>query len=465
MIVRICLILVTALGLWALSGCNTRFSDPGDQTRNPRSGSSTSANGPGAAPGSGSGESSSGQSVPAAPKRRVLPDLRSEPVVRVFLAQAAVIAFSLDLPATLADGRRIAAGAHRVQAVGGTLVLDGVTVPQESPLVMAVAERRFSAELDPPYGRNQTLAFGGTPVVRLAGAQAQLLEELPLESYLAGVLPTEMNPKWPVAALAAQAVAARSYATAKYLERFDRPWQLHWHYSVDMAYAGVSAKRSPNVTEALRSTRGQLLTYRDLPVPALFHACSGGATESAVNVWPTLSGADRTTPMTGQMPSVADDAAEAGASALGMRKSHWRWKANIPLPTITRDLQEWARTHPEDKLAIGTVTGIAVESRFPDSNRVAMVAITHKLEGRTRRTQIAAKDFRLAIDPGEVRSTWWDSCSVASAKGGILVLAGRGFGHGVGLSQVSAWELATEGHTAAEILVRFYPQALLERRW
>ena len=461
MIVRICLILMIAAGLWVLSGCNLRTRDGNDLTpqERPSAASSRHADADTTTPSAGLPRES------AAPKIRVLPDLRSEPIVRVFLAQSPSIVFKLEVSATLTNGRRLAPGVHRAQAVGGTLVLDGVPTAAESVLQMPVAERRFSAELDPPYGRNQTLAFAGTPVLRLVGTQAQLLEELPMESYLAGVLPTEMNPKWPVAALAAQAVAARSYASAKYLERFDKPWQLHWHFSVDMAYAGVTAKRTANVTEALRRTRGQVLMYHNLPVPALFHACSGGATESAANVWPTLSGADRLTSMTQQMPTVADAAAEAGAAALGMRRTHWRWKVNIPLPTITRDLQDWARTHPEDKLTFGTVSGIAIDSRTADSGRVAQVVITHKVDGRTKRTLMSAPDFRMAVDPGEVRSTWWDSCSVASSKGGILVLSGRGFGHGVGLSQVSAWQMATEGRSETEICNLFYPQALNERRW
>lgn len=457
MIVRICLILMIAAGLWVLSGCNIRSRDGADPTTPER---------PAAAPRVGTSAATPRPvGAQTAPKVRVLPDLRSEPMVRVFLAQATSLGFTLDLSATLPDGRRLGPGTHRVQAVGGTLVLDGVPVAAECVLKMPVADQRFSAELDAPYGRNQTIAFAGTPVLRLAGTQAQLLEELPLESYLAGVLPTEMNPKWPVAALAAQALAARSYASAKYLERFDRPWQLHWHYSVDMAYAGVTAKRTANVLEALRRTRGQVLMYHGLPVPALFHACSGGASESATNVWPTLKGADRVTSMTGQMPSVTDSSAEAGAISLGMQRTHWRWKVNIPMSTISRDLQAWARSHPEDKQPFGVVTGIAVESRNADSNRVAQVAVTHKLDGRQKRTVMSAPDFRMATDPGVIRSTWWDSCHVASSKGGILVLTGRGFGHGVGLSQVSAWQMATESRTEAEICGRFYPQALIERRW
>jgi SpoIID/LytB domain protein len=449
---RLILITCSTAALWVTSGCSTRTADPwspstwGDRTPKTVSPAPTPA--------------------PAAPKVKVRPDLRSEPLVRVFLAQSVILEFTLNGSATLPDGRTLASGPHRVQSVAGALQIDGLAAPAECPLTMPAAERRFSAELDPPFGRAQRLSFSGLPILRQTGAQAQLLEEVPLETYLAGVVPTEMNPTWPVEALKAQAIAARSYASAKYLERFDRPWQLHWHYTVDMAYAGVPAQRSAAVTQALAATRGQVLTYHDLPVPALFHACSGGATESASNLWPTLTGADRTTPMAAQMPVVQDPSAEAGCLALGFARSHWRWKVNIPLADITRGVQSWAKSHPDEKLTVGTITGVEVIDRHPDSGRVSQVSLTFKQDGRTKHALMAAQDFRMAIDPGVCRSTWWDRCQVATGKKGpVLVLNGRGFGHGVGLSQVSAWQMAHSGSSAQAIVSRFYPQAALERRW
>ena len=469
MIVRTAYITAIALMLWMLSGCATRFSDSGA----PRAPANMTT---GAAPSAGGATGSSGStggSAPATkasgPAPRILPTLRSEPLLRVLLVQNTQVSFTLLTSATLPNGNRLAAGTHLAQAVGATLVIDGAAVPAECPLVMALATRRFSTLMDPPVGRAQTLEFSGQPVVRLAGNKVQLLEEILLETYLAGVLPTEMNPSWPVQALAAQAIAARSYAAAKYLERFDKPWQLHWHYTVDMAYGGASVKSTAALREALKQTRGQMLTYRGLPVPALFNACSGGTTEAATNVFSTLRGGDRSTPMASQMPSVLDADAEAGCQGLGMMKTHWRWKANIPLSDITQDLQAWARQNPQDSLEFGTVTNIEPLGRFGDSGRVAQVSVSSKIAGRTKRTVMPAQDFRMAISPLDIRSTWWDRCLVVagstSSKGMVLVLAGRGFGHGVGLSQVSAWQMATKGLEATSIVKHFYPQAVLERRW
>ena len=460
MIVRTAYITAIALMLWMLSGCATRFSDSGG----PRATEPAAA-----APAHQAVVLTPTEAKLPGPAPRILPTLRSEPLLRVLLVQDATVSFTLFAAAILPSGSRLAAGVHQAQAVGATLAIDGEVVPSECQLVMPGAARRFSALMDPPIGRPQTLEFSGQPMLRLAGNKVQLLEEVLLETYLAGVLPTEMNPSWPVQALAAQAIAARSYAAAKYLERFDKPWQLHWHYTVDMAYGGASAKSTAAVRQALKQTRGQMLTYRGLPVPALFNACSGGTTEAASNIFPTLRGGDRGTPMAPQMPSVVDLDAEAGCQALGMLKTHWRWKSNIPLSEVTQDLQTWARQNPDDKLEFGTVTAIEALGHFGDSGRVAQVSVSSKIAGRTKRTVMPAQDFRMAISPLEIRSTWWDRCMVVAGstptKGSVLVLAGRGFGHGVGLSQVSAWQMASKGLDAAAIVKRFYPQAVLEQRW
>jgi SpoIID/LytB domain protein len=71
----------------------------------------------------------------------------------------------------------------------------------------------------------------------------------------------------------------------------------------------------------------------------------------------------------------------------------------------------------------------------------------------------------MAIGPVRVRSVLWDRCVIASKPPGYLVLEGRGFGHGCGLSQVSAWQLARQGLAPEAIVARFYAGAKIERRY
>ena len=131
---------------------------------------------------------------------------------------------------------------------------------------------------------------------------------------------------------------------------------------------------------------------------------------------------------------------------------------------MTRALQVWSRER-KGRPPIGQVEAVSVEARHPDSQRVAKVSVRHRLEGKTRYQHFEAGAFRLAVSPVKIRSLWWDRCVMASKAPGYLVLEGRGFGHGCGLSQVSAWQLAREGARPEEIVRRFYAGATIERAY
>ncbi len=415
--------------------------------------------------------------LPSAPQgsRPMAPraSIATEPIIRVLLQSGSSVEFTL-----LASGHLgstpVSPGIYVAQpsSDGRGISINGVACAADITLALDAAPgsdgARFAARLTPPIGKPQSLRFSGSPVLHLdRTGRVQLIELVPMETYLAGVLPTEMVPSWPLEALKAQAVAARSYASAHYLDRAASAWQLHWHYSVDMAYGGCPAKRYAGVHQALDATRGRVLEYHGSPVPALFHACSGGRTESAANLWPELRGADGGS-ATPAMPVVDDPSARGGAAALRMLETHWQWKVNVPLADITSGLADWTREHPESRLTFGTVLEVKPGQRFADSGRVATVSIRHRIGKKEFTTLLSAADFRMAVGPGLVRSTWWDRCVMAAGKGatgGTLVLAGRGFGHGVGLSQVSAWKMATDGDQAEAILARFYPGVAIVPSW
>lgn len=411
--------------------------------------------------------------VPAKQPRQ-LPRITAEPLIGVLLATGPEVALSLPRGGTIVQGGNrhpVPAGELRVRATGkglttsvtGARLLGSQLAIQVRP---AAGAPTFSATLDVPFGKPQTLSFAGQPevVIDAASRKALLVERVGLEQYLKGVLPTEISPSWPLEAIKAQAVAARSYTVDRYLVNLDQPWQLHWHYTVDQAYGGL--KPLPNrMAVALEQTRGQLLAVKNLPVPALFHACSGGRTENARNFRADLTAADNLTDMTAAMPSVDDPDAVTGAEALGMSATHLDWRAEVPMATVSANLQKWSSSHPEDRLRIGTVSSVRIVDRFSDSGRVATVTVRHLLGNKETDTVMPAATFRLAVGPGQIRSTNWKRCVVASAKGGTLVLEGRGFGHGVGMSQVSAYQMAKTGSAASDILKRFYSGAGLVQWW
>ena len=110
-----------------------------------------------------------------------------------------------------------------------------------------------------------------------------IVNNLPLEEYLLGVVPSEMPSKWNIEAQKAQAIAARSYAIANLNKRGSRGYDLK-DTPQDQAYGGATSE-TPQTTHAVLSTRGEVLTYDDKIIPAYYHASSGGKTIGAGEVW------------------------------------------------------------------------------------------------------------------------------------------------------------------------------------
>jgi stage II sporulation protein D len=115
------------------------------------------------------------------------------------------------------------------------------------------------------------------------GTALQVVNVVGLEPYLQGVVPGEMPRGWPLEALKAQAVAARTYAIVSLVK--GKPFDLYsdWRSQV---YYGVD-EESPSTTRAVRETRGQVLTYDGLPAQTLYFSSSGGRTRSAVDAYGT----------------------------------------------------------------------------------------------------------------------------------------------------------------------------------
>ena len=150
--------------------------------------------------------------------------------------------------------------------------------------------RVFTAgRLDAPLfvgAQGGVLRVGGTPyagTLRIAatGGTVQVVDEVPLEEYVAGVVSAECPGYWPAAALRAQAIASRSYALASL-----RPAAAFDLYADDRSqnFRGL-LRRLPAAVAAAAATRGRVLEYRGAIVPALFSASNGGRTSVPDGVW------------------------------------------------------------------------------------------------------------------------------------------------------------------------------------
>ena len=123
-------------------------------------------------------------------------------------------------------------------------------------------------------------AYRGTIRVVYSGG-LMMINHVPLESYLRGVVPHEVSPSWPRESLKAQACAARAFALGS--RQSSKAWDVYCDVR-DQAYVGVGIEDS-RTDAAVRDTAGVCPTYDGKPIVATYFSCSGGHTESVGYVW------------------------------------------------------------------------------------------------------------------------------------------------------------------------------------
>lgn len=150
---------------------------------------------------------------------------------------------------------------------------DGKPVVLAGPLTFRAAKGAFLAY--------RGKGFRGDLRVAAVGDRLQLVNVVGLEAYLLGVVPGEMPKDWPLDALKAQAVAARTYAVGTVVD--GKPFDLYSD-SRSQVYYGVGSE-APGPSQAVRETRGEILTYDGSPAQTLYFSSSGGRTISALDAF------------------------------------------------------------------------------------------------------------------------------------------------------------------------------------
>ncbi len=340
---------------------------------------------------------------------------------------------------------------------GSVLIPETMFIEQGLPMEVTVsgatltlAGRHFSTNRltilpDSPY----IFSFGGDQYrgklllkVNPDGTSFDAVNIVPLEPYLAGVVGAEMPDYWEPEALKAQAIAARTYCLYnKKNFGVNRDWDVT-KTAANQVYLGLKAE-SQRVWNAVNETSGQVLVCTQAGgveniFPAYYSSACGGHTEDSKNVFGDSFG-----PLCGVVCPYCKDVA----------------KPNIffwPMAQFDNVVVETALQRKYPKLRdLGDITNIAParQTDYPDFSRLTMA----KIVGSTGRSEfVRAEDLRLTIDPTgfKIRST---ICRIVAINGKWAFLAGRGFGHGVGLCQCGAEGMARKGNTFAEILSYYYP--------
>lgn len=265
-------------------------------------------------------------------------------------------------------------------------------------------------------------AFAGTFRIEQRPGSFLAINELDLEDYLKGVVPVEISPQWHPEVLKVQAIVARTYALYRRQINTGRGYDLV-STTADQVYGGQSQEH-PVADQAIAETQGLVLSYQGRLILSAYHSTSAGPTENAQEVWgmdlPYLKGVhcpfDRRSPRFQWLREMALDHIQAAFSRNG-----------YPISMI-------ATLTPFDRTPSG---------------RVRRIRVLHS-EGEII---LRGEELRRILGYSELPSTQFN----LEHNGRDVKMQGRGSGHGVGLCQWGAKEMAELGYRFDRILKYYYP--------
>ena len=282
-----------------------------------------------------------------------------------------------------------------------------------------------------------------------------IINELPVESYLCKVVPSEMPASYQKEALKAQAVCARNYAERQMEDYAYSEYQAHVNDSTDYQVYNNSAQQDAS-TEAVRETAGEVLKYKGNIVTTYYYSTSCGKT-TTMKAWGTSENESN-----GYLQSV-----EVKDKNGDYEKSlpWYRWETDIDQDILSTLLAENVKKN------IGTVQSLEVTKTGPGGVALQIKAVGDKgsitvdTENKIRKA-LGGNGYEIKKQDGTVAQsgTLLPSAFFKVKKAGnIFKITGGGYGHGIGMSQNGANEMAKTGKNYQEILQMFYPGTTIEK--
>ncbi len=267
--------------------------------------------------------------------------------------------------------------------------------------------------------------YAGALQIYVDGDELGVINLTPVEDYLAGVLAAEM-PQAELPALQAQAVVARTYIIKNW-QRHSKDGYQFCDLTHCQTYKGM-AEITPAIRQAVTSTADEILTFDEQPIEAYYSSTCGGTTADDAGVWAS----EKDQPY---LKSVTD-------GSFCSSSPHYRWRARLSADSLH---QIWQRRLGDP------ITSIIITKNGADGRVRELALMGHSLH------LISGEDFRAitcrAFGWNTLKSTWFD----VQIKKRAYLFTGRGLGHGLGLCQYGAMEMARQGYSYREILQHYFP--------
>jgi stage II sporulation protein D len=251
---------------------------------------------------------------------------------------------------------------------------------------------------------------------------------IPLEDYLNGVLEYEVAHWWPIEALKAQAVVSRTYAL--YMKEMNKNKSYDLRSDVfSQVYGGKLGERR-RIKRAVFSTRGFILMHQGKILPAFYHSTCGGHTDNVSHIW-----------------NMESSALSGVSCEFCLHSKHYRWDRKIRV-------EEFKDNFKRAGYEFNNIEKVLVKERY-DSGYVKSVEIF--ADGKL--TVISAKDFRSILGADIVRSRRF----ILDKTGNVIDVRGYGWGHGIGLCQWGAYGMSRKGYKFLQILEHYYPGSKIKK--
>ncbi len=301
-----------------------------------------------------------------------------------------------------------------------------------------------------------------------AHGEFTLVNHVPLETYLRGVVPHEIGANAPPQAVAAQTIIARTYALRN-LRRFAVDgYQLCATVHCQVYYGLNDA--NPTSDRAIAQTAGLVLTYENELIDALYSSTTGGVTAGFEDTW---NGTERPYlqpvidapqpvwdlikyPLNNESTFRQFISLTKGFNETG-RTGVFRWHKTRSIANLNQDLRKYLEKTRHPLANFKTIESMQVQARSR-SGRI----LTLNIKTDKGKLQLHKNEIRSALEPP--RSTFFylqPTYNQAKKLNGYDFIGG-GFGHGVGLSQYGSYNLANLGWSAAQILAFYYPQTQIK---
>lgn len=286
----------------------------------------------------------------------------------------------------------------------------------------------------PPAAQKQVVP-GNEPDITVFMHETGEKKTMKMEEYIAGAVAGEMKSDWPVEALAAQAILVRTFTVQAIEEKGGVPargTQASTDIKEFQAYDAKSV--NDNVKKAIEMTRGMVVTYQGKPIHAWFHASAGGITATAQE---GLDFKDAEPPYIQSVPS-PDELAPADVQ---------NWTASFTKKEVMAVLTKLGKAAP-------SIDSIEIGKKGP-SGRAMTMLINKSIE-------VSGPELRVGLGSSKLKSMLIDKVAVS---GDAITFTGKGYGHGVGMSQWGANKMATAGKKPEEIIGQYFKDVTIEKRW